>query len=79
MSPEVAKIRHATPVTEALVRSLLAQKCFNCQGLNHEQNVRAYAWRRFELRAPRLARVAALFILGPKMAFAPKVFGALVA
>lgn len=78
MSPEVAKIRHATPVTEALVRSLLAQKCIGCQGLNHEQNVRAYAWRRFELRFPRLTRLAAFFVLSPRIAVAPKVFGALV-
>lgn len=68
MSPEVAALRQRTPVTEALVASML--KRTGQVGLGFNDNQHAYWWRMFEIAHPWRARLNALFSLGPRIAFA---------
>lgn len=70
MSPEVAALRSRTPVTEAFVRYIRAKT--GEAGLNYEDNKRAYWWRMFEDRHPRLMRLVAVFVFGPLIAAAPR-------
>jgi hypothetical protein len=66
MRPDVAEIQRRTPVTQALVRSLLNGR----PALAYEDNYRAYRWRCFELGHPWLTRIAAFFALGWRFALA---------
>ena len=71
MTPQVFAIRSTTPVTEALVRSILTRT--GQPGLAYDDNRMAYTLRCWELRHPILTRLFALLRFGPQIALARDV------